>query len=62
LAGEEHSGAGPVGLAVLALEVPVIDRLAIRLLWGAGAELLKLSDRYRVVPEVRAALALSWLF
>jgi hypothetical protein len=62
LAGEEHSGAGPVGLAVLALEVPVIDRLAIRLLWGAGAELLKLSDQYRVVPEVRAALALSWLF
>ena len=34
----------------------------MRLWWGGGAQLLKLDGELRLVPEVRAALSLSWLY
>jgi hypothetical protein len=58
----DHAGIGPAAMTAVALEVPLAEQIAIRLLWGIGAEVLKLDGDYEVVPEARAALSVSWLF
>jgi hypothetical protein len=62
LAGSNYSGVGPTAQAALALEVPLAETIAVRLSWGAGVEILKLSGELHFIPEARAALSVSWLF
>jgi hypothetical protein len=62
LAGSKYQGLAPTALATAALDVPVRDWLGVRVMWGFGAELLKLNGGYQLNPEARAALATLLLF
>lgn len=49
-------GWAPTASALLAIELPVARWLAVRLLWSAGGELLRVDDRLQLTPEIAASL------
>lgn len=60
---EERIGGEPARLgwapsagALLAIDLPVARWLALRMVWSAGAALLRVDDRLRLSPEVGASL------
>lgn len=53
-----RSGWAPAAAALLAIDLPVARWLALRMLWSAGGELLRVDDRLQLTPEIGASLGL----
>jgi hypothetical protein len=49
-------GWAPTASALLAIDLPLARWLAVRLLWSAGGELLRVGDQLRATPELGASL------
>jgi hypothetical protein len=55
----DRHGRAPGAALALAVELPLVRWLALRLQWGAGADFLWVSDHVRVAPEVTSSLAMA---
>jgi hypothetical protein len=60
---EERAGGSPTRLGwtptaggLLAIDLPIARWLALRMVWSAGAQLLRVDDRLQISPEVSASL------
>ena len=49
-------GWAPGASALLAIELPITRSVAVRVLWSAGGELLRVDDRLQLTPELSASL------
>jgi len=49
-------GWAPGASALLAIDLPITRSVAVRVLWSAGGELLRVDDRLQLSPEISASL------
>jgi hypothetical protein len=51
-----HLGWAPGASVLLAIDLPITRSMAVRVLWSAGGELLRVDDQLQLTPEISASL------